>query len=103
MASPGDPPLSSPADPAITSPLNLVDLVDPTFTSPNTDVAINKEVGDPKSVEATMHGNPSNQPEKEKPSNEARKPPKPTNKRRSPAWEHFTEIKDEGELVDMKI
>ncbi|KAM7517781.1 hypothetical protein LguiB_016743 [Lonicera macranthoides] len=97
MASPGDPPLSFPADPAVTSPLNLVDLVDPTFTSPNT------KVGDPKSVEATVHGNPFNQSEKEKPSNEASKPPKHTNKRRSQAWEHFTEIKNEGELVDMKI
>ena len=51
---------------------------------------MNKEVGDPKSVEATVHGHPSNQLEKEKLSNEVSKPPKPTNKRRSPAWEHFT-------------
>ncbi|KAM7499302.1 hypothetical protein LguiA_023716 [Lonicera macranthoides] len=91
MAFPGDPPFSSPADPAVTSP------VDPTLTSPNT------EVGGSKSVEVTVHGNTSNQREKEKPSNEASKPPKPTNKRRSSAWEHFTEIKNEGELVDMKI
>ncbi|KAM7506105.1 hypothetical protein LguiB_005009 [Lonicera macranthoides] len=100
MASTGDPPFSSPADPAVTSPLNPVDH---TLTSPNTDVAMNKEVGDPKSIEATVHGNPSNQLEKEKPSNEASKPPKPTNKQRFPMWEHFTEIKNKGEFVDMKI
>ncbi|KAM7519820.1 hypothetical protein LguiB_018782 [Lonicera macranthoides] len=64
MASPADPPLTSPADPAITSPPNPVDPVDPTLTSPNTDVAMNKEVGDPKFVEATVHGNPSNEASK---------------------------------------
>ncbi|KAM7501784.1 hypothetical protein LguiB_000688 [Lonicera macranthoides] len=80
------------------SPSTPVDPTDPVpevAIGASNDVAINKEGGDPKSVEATVHNNLFNQPEKDTPSNEVSKSPKPTNKRRSPTWEYFTEIKNE--------
>ncbi|KAM7516980.1 hypothetical protein LguiA_006563 [Lonicera macranthoides] len=56
------------------------------------------QVGDPKSIEATVHG--LNEPEKPPPT-QSNKPPKPRNKRRYPAWEHFTAITDDRGLFSL--